>query len=106
MTFGDLQSQELPDAPPLVDDVAGAVHLATREWIEGPVLLADVSRMHIAGPEAPEHTIQHPDGYRPVNCSCSLRAHSVEIGPVVANELKAEGSLFSDRDLAGRGNLF
>lgn len=113
MTFGDLQSQDLPDAPPPVD-VAGAVHLATREWVVGPKtpVLPDVSPMHIAtqeaveGPKAPEHTIEHPEGYRPVNCSCSVRARAVEIGPVLANELKAEGSLFSGRDLAGRGNLF
>lgn len=111
ITFGDLQSQDLPDAPLPPVDIASAAHLATREWVEGPKTpVPDVSPMCIAtqeageGPKMQGHTIEHPEGYRPVNCSCS--ANSVEIGPVLANELKAEGSLFSDRALAGRGNLF
>ena len=82
ITFGDLQAQHLADAPPPVG-VPIAVRRATRDWVEGPKtpeLLDASSSMQVATSDkveepktspTPEHTFEHPEGYRPVNCSCA-----------------------------------
>lgn len=97
-TFGDLQAQHLADAPPSVG-VPIAVRRATMEWVgetpdaSSPVQIATSvkvdepkipdasSLMQVASSERGEeqktsptleHTFEHPDGYRPVNCSCAM----------------------------------
>lgn len=96
VTFEDLQAQQLVDAPPPVG-VPIAVCRATRDWVEGPQLpdasssvqvatsvkveepkLLDASQVAASGrvkepktSPTPEHTFEHPEGYRPVNCSCA-----------------------------------
>lgn len=82
ITFEELQARRLSDAPPPVN-VAAATDLATREWVEGPktpelpdvpspvqVTLGERVEEPMVSP-LPEHTIEHPEGYKPVNCDCS-----------------------------------
>lgn len=119
ITFDDLQARHLSRTPPpaLMEN---AVHLATKEWVEGPktpeLSAASLSPVQIAVREIkeepkmspmPEHTIEHPEGYRPVNCNCT-REPSVEVDAVVPRETDAgaEANAFSVDAVASRGNVF
>ena len=80
--FDDLEAQHLSSMPSPVH-APTATHLATREWVEGPktpelpdapfpVQVAITERVEEPKtPPMPVHTIEHPEGYKPVNCSCS-----------------------------------
>ena len=119
ITFEDLQAQRFSRTPPPVD-VEAAVHLATREWVEGPKTpeLPDASSpVQVAvrerveepkRPSTPEHTVEHPEGYKPVNCSCT-RDSSMEangVMPVPEADAEAPANPFSVDDIASRGNVF
>ena len=93
ITFQDLQAQHLSEAKPPAVNGATPMYLATREWVEGPQIPEPVSRgpprecelpdappMQAATEESVEkpktpltvkHTIEHSEGFGPVNCSCS-----------------------------------
>lgn len=137
-TTSNMTFEDLPDAPPPLD-AATAVHLATREWVEGPKTpeqvasavhaatqkwvdgpkmseLPAVSPVQVAtresaeGPKTPPtraHTMKHPEGYRPVNCSCA-RSWSPEVDAVMPMLADAgvAANAFSVRGIASRGNLF
>ena len=92
-TFEDLQAQHLSEAKPPAVNGAIPVYLATREWVEGPKMLEQVSkgtamecelpdaslmqaatRESVEKPKTPstvKHSIEHAEGFGPVNCSCS-----------------------------------
>lgn len=116
ITFGDLQAQQLADAPP---PVAITVRRATRDWVEGsktlelPIASSPVqvaTSVKVEEPEtAPtlEHTFEHLEGYRLVNCSCTTSG-SLETEAVLPKEADAgaQTDMFSALELASRGNLF
>lgn len=118
VSFGDLQAQHLSGAPKSVG-FATAAHLATKEWVEGPRTprLLDGSppvqvaiRERVEEPKTPpalEHSIEHAQGYKPVNCSCA-NPSSPEIDAVVLREADpgVKANAFSVYDMASRGNLF
>ena len=119
ITFEDLQAQHLSRTPPpaLMEN---AVHLATKEWVEGPktpeLPAASLSPVQIAireikeepkTPPMPEHTIKHPEDYRPVNCNWTKEV-SLEVDAVVSGETDAgaEAKAFSVDAIASRGSVF
>ena len=93
ITSEDLQAHRLSEAKSPVVNGATPVYLATREWVEGPKTpeqvfegtpqeceLPDAPPMQAATEESVEkpktpstvkHTIEHSEGFGPVNCSCS-----------------------------------
>lgn len=126
-TFEDLQARHLAHAPIPVN-FATTMHLATREWVEGPKTpehvsngatqeceLPDASAVQIATRERVEsktpsmlkHTVEHAEGFGPVNCSCS-RPWSMDIDAVVPMEADAgfEVNAFSVHGIASRRSLF
>ena len=117
ITFEDLQAQRFSRTPPPVD-VETAVHLATREWVEGPKTpeLPDASSpVQVAvrerveepkRPSTPEHSIQHPEGYKPVNCSCTRESSMKAAAIVPEADAEAQANVFSVDDIASRGNVF
>lgn len=99
--------------------VATAARRATRVWVEGSKMpeLRDASLpMQIAAIEmvgevkespGPKHTVEHPEGYRPVNCSCTA-SWSLDDAAIMRSETDAgaEANAFSVHGIASRGNLF
>ena len=136
-TFEDLQAQHLSDAKRPAVNVAIPVYLATREWVEGPKTPEQISkgatqecelpdasamqaatRVSVEKPKTPstiKHTIEHAEGFGPVNCSCSSLC-SMELDAVMPMEAEAvlpreadagaEGNAFSLHGIVSRGNLF
>ena len=76
VTFQDLQARNVPDP------AATTARRATMEWVQGSKISDTVSSpMEVAtmvmvegeanGSPKLEHTVEHAEGYRPVNCSCT-----------------------------------
>ena len=76
VTFQDLQARNVPDT------AATTARRATMEWVQGSKISDAVSSpMEVAtmvmvegeanGSPKLEHTVEHAEGYRPVNCSCT-----------------------------------
>ena len=115
VTFKDLQARHLSNAAtaPLPLNVATAARRATREWVEGPKIPDALSPMEDATVEEaersprPEHSIEHAEGYKPVNCSCMGLPWSLDDNAVMRSETHAgDEDAFSVLGMAGRGNLF
>lgn len=137
ITFEDLQTQQLADAPL---PVGITVRRATREWVEGPKMLelpiasfpvqvtsgVKVEEPETANASSPlqvalserveepetaptrlEHTFEHPEEYRPADCSCAT-SDSLETEVVLPKEANAgaQTDMFSALEIASRGNLF
>ena len=76
VTFQDLQARNVPDI------AATTARRATIEWVQGskisnavssPVETATILKVEeeVIGTKKLQHTIEHAEGYRPVNCNCT-----------------------------------
>ena len=76
---------EIPDASP-------SMQISTQGRVKGP-------EEERKTPSMPEHTVEHPEGYRPVNCSCAASETGVVMPRIEVNAFPAD-------EIEGRGNLF
>ena len=62
VTFEDLQARNAPNT------AATTARRATTEWVQGSKISDAVSAN---GSPKLQHTVEHAEGYKPVNCTCS-----------------------------------
>ena len=84
---------------PDTSHASSPMYVATRERVEEPETPHALSPMHVATSERVEepetsptlgHTVEHPEGYRPVNCSC-VTSGSSETDAVLPRGANARG---------------
>lgn len=94
-----VSTQEWVEGPktPEVPDASSPMQVSIQGCVEGPKERVEESKMS----PMPEHTVEHPEGYKPVNCSCARpRAQGNDM------VMPTEVDPFSVDEIASRGNVF